>query len=212
MNLLKTLTSTSKRREATGPLSGRTLHLDRFQIKVEALIGEGGCATIYRGVDLLTQDLFAIKHFRLSGDPEAERDVQTEVAVMRALRDCPHTLSLCEFVSKPGEALLLLDLCEGTLAAEVMTRGGEMSHAEVMAAFLPVAQAVAAMHGLEPPLAHRDVKAENVLRHPQGGWVLCDFGSATPEQRVYESAVEISREEERVRKHTTPAYRAPEVS
>jgi len=44
-----------------------------------------------------------------------------------------------------------------------------------------------------------------------GTWVLCDFGSATSRARVYSTADEIAAEEEVIRKHTTPAYRAPEV-
>ena len=57
----------------------------------------------------------------------------------------------------------------------------------------------------------RDLKAENVLRHPSGRWVLCDFGSSSSTHGVYESARDIALEEEVVRRYTTPAYRAPEV-
>ena len=57
----------------------------------------------------------------------------------------------------------------------------------------------------------RDLKAENVLLHQAGHWVLCDFGSTTAFAGVYESANAIMVAEELIRKYTTPAYRAPEV-
>lgn len=57
----------------------------------------------------------------------------------------------------------------------------------------------------------RDLKAENVLLHNQGHWVLCDFGSTTSFAGVYESTNAIMAAEEVIRKYTTPAYRAPEV-
>ena len=57
----------------------------------------------------------------------------------------------------------------------------------------------------------RDLKAENVLLHQQGHWVLCDFGSTTTFAGVYESTNAIMAAEEIIRKYTTPAYRAPEV-
>lgn len=57
----------------------------------------------------------------------------------------------------------------------------------------------------------RDLKAENVLLHQQGHWVLCDFGSTTSFAGVYESTNAIMAAEEIIRKYTTPAYRAPEV-
>jgi hypothetical protein len=44
-----------------------------------------------------------------------------------------------------------------------------------------------------------------------GTWVLCDFGSATARAMVYSTVAEIAAEEDVIRKHTTPAYRAPEV-
>jgi len=55
------------------------------------------------------------------------------------------------------------------------------------------------------------LKAENVLLHQQGHWVLCDFGSTTTFAGVYESTNAIMAAEEIIRKYTTPAYRAPEV-
>ena len=79
MNLLKNLAGGAKKREASGPLTGRTLDLRPFTVRVEALIGEGGFATIYRAVDTASHEVYAVKHFRLSGDPEAERDVQVGV-------------------------------------------------------------------------------------------------------------------------------------
>jgi hypothetical protein len=57
----------------------------------------------------------------------------------------------------------------------------------------------------------RDLKAENVLMLPDGTWVVCDFGSATSRAQLYETPAEIAAEEEVISKHTTPAYRPPEV-
>ena len=62
-----------------------------------------------------------------------------------------------------------------------------------------------------PKPFHRDLKAENVLMLAGGTWVLCDFGSATSRAKVYAGVEEIAAEEDVIRKHTTPAYRAPEV-
>ena len=220
MNLLKNLAA-PKKREASGPLTGKILPISNRTLKVEAVLGEGGFATIYRAVDAVTQETFALKHFMLSGDIEAERDVHTEVAVMRALADCPHALSLHAAALRTDSAFLLLDYCQGTLASFLIECTGNnnsghsttsrLSNAEVTAAFLPIARAVSALHAMDPPMAHRDVKAENVLRRTDGTWVLCDFGSATSEQKVYSSPAEISQEEEIIRKQTTPAYRAPEL-
>ena len=57
----------------------------------------------------------------------------------------------------------------------------------------------------------RDLKAENVLQHSNGDWVLCDFGSVTDKPALYESTNAVLMGEEVMRKYTTPAYRAPEA-
>ena len=54
----------------------------------------------------------------------------------------------------------------------------------VFEVFHDVCQAVAYMHKNAPPLAHRDLKAENVLKNSEGRWVICDFGSSTARAQV----------------------------
>ncbi len=63
-----------------------------------------------------------------------------------------------------------------------------------------------------PVLAGRDLKAENVLHHSNGTWVLCDYGSTSAWSGHHEGSNDILVAEEDIRKHTTPAYRPPEVT
>eukprot|EP00983_Pelagomonas_calceolata_P102604 1158826-Pelagomonas_calceolata.AAC.6 len=56
--------------------------------------------------------------------------------------------------------------------------------AHAVQVFSEVCQAVQHMHSQSPPLAHRDLKAENVLKNCAGRWVLCDFGSTTHRAQV----------------------------
>lgn len=57
----------------------------------------------------------------------------------------------------------------------------------------------------------RDLKAENLLLGADGLWKLCDFGSTSTNHKRFERPEEMGIEEDNIRKHTTPAYRAPEV-
>lgn len=47
---------------------------------------------------------------------------------------------------------------------------------------------------------------------PDGLWKLCDFGSTSVNHKHFDTPDEMGLEEDFIRKYTTPAYRAPEVS
>jgi len=78
--------------------------------------------------------------------------------------------------------------------------------------FEQVCVGVAHMHSLAPPVAHRDIKLENVLGAADGRFILCDFGSATTERLTEQrTRQQVVVEEEKIHKYSTLMYRAPEM-
>ncbi|CAD7705229.1 unnamed protein product [Ostreobium quekettii] len=197
------------------PLVGKVVQVGQHRLKVEAHLGEGGFASIYRVKEVTSGEMFALKHLRLGGKETVDL-VRREAKVMNRLKGRPNILRLISVafggeVGAETDAYMLLDLCPDNLFRYLQRKEFKVSDGQLLEIFWAVCNAVAEMHSLEPPLTHRDVKVENVLRRPNKEWVLCDFGSSTSREQAYETPAEIGEEEENIRRHTTPAYRAPEM-
>ena len=85
-----------------------------------------------------------------------------------------------------------------------------LTEPEVISIISDVAEGVACMHYLQPPLLHRDLKVENVLIANPRRFVLCDFGSCSP-VKAATTLAECRILEEDIQKHTTLQYRSPEM-
>ena len=101
-----------------------------------------------------------------------------------------------------GEYLfLILDLCEETLEDFVKNCSEEM--AEIAPAIIrQVLKGICDLHHNDPPILHRDVKPNNILRDVHGKWLLADFGISRVLLEGATSHVSIQR--------GTEDWRAPE--
>ena len=79
-----------------------------------------------------------------------------------------------------------------------------------MSVFHQICGAVSHLHHQRPPIAHRDLKLENVLHAGAGSFKLCDFGSCM-ECPMLLGANNRAAVEEDIEKNTTQMYRAPEM-
>ncbi|KAM7257508.1 hypothetical protein ACFE04_013249 [Oxalis oulophora] len=202
-------------KEPTG-LEGRTIDVENLKIHVRNAIAQGGFSCVYLARDVLhPSNQYALKHI-ICNDNESLDLVVKEVSVMKSLKQHPNVVTLYAHtildMGRTKEALLVMEFCEKSLVAVLETRGaGYFEELQVLSIFRDVCNAVFAMHSQSPPVAHRDLKAENLLLGPDGLWKLCDFGSTSTNHKRFEKPEEMGIEEDNIRKYTTPAYRAPEM-
>jgi serine/threonine protein kinase len=110
---------------------------------------------------------------------------------------------------------LVSELLGQTLESQLSSRAEMYSPLEERLhcrAVLHCSAALDALHSLQPPLIHRDIKALNLmLRSDTSTWVLADFGSAVQQEpfRIdcQKQAAEVENE---CLRSTTPSLRAPE--
>ncbi|XP_050387052.1 uncharacterized protein LOC126803310 isoform X2 [Argentina anserina] len=197
-------------------LEGRSLDVGTLKIHVRNVIAEGGFSCVYLARDLVhTSKQYALKHI-ICNDEELLDLVMKEISVMKVLRGHPNVVTLYAHAimdsGRTKEALLVMEYCDKSLVTVLDNRGaGFFDENQVLSIFRDVCTAVFAMHMQSPPIAHRDLKAENLLLGSDGLWKLCDFGSTSTNHKRFEKPEEMGIEEDIIRKHTTPAYRAPEM-
>ncbi|RCV11149.1 hypothetical protein SEVIR_2G168600v4 [Setaria viridis] len=203
-------------KEQPGGLEGRTVDVGNVKVHVREAIAEGGFSCVYAARDMVNPARqYALKHVIIQ-DEESLELVRKEITVMRSLKGHPNVVTLIAHtildMGRTREALLVMEFCEKSLVSVLEGRGaGYFDEENVALIFRDVCNAVFAMHCQTPPLAHRDLKAENVLLDPDGAWKLCDFGSVSTNHKRFDKPEEMGIEEDNIRKHTTPAYRAPEM-
>ena len=197
-------------------IEGRTLVLVKQ-------IGEGGYAFVHLARDPQSGARFAVKRM-LAQEEEAARNAAAELALLKSL-DHPNIVGLVASSVRPldggrgDEYLLALEYCAGGSVAKYLVprvAGGRprpLREAKLLAIFVDTCKAIAHLHSLKPPVAHRDLKAENVLEGAKGVHKLCDFGSATT--AVVDCATASRKErldaEDEISRMTTMWNRAPEM-
>lgn len=110
---------------------------------------------------------------------------------------------------------LVFEYCPGSLINTLtlhQQRMKLMSEAVIIELICSVASALSYLHAMSPPVAHRDVKAENILVGTDGEFKLCDFGSSTRTAFLCRSRKEAQFAVDEIERKTTIAYRAPEMA
>lgn len=123
-----------------------------------------------------------------------KEDADTEYTVMRKLRGQCHHHFLCpvELLYARGRAYLVSDYLPGTSLDYYYRRAGKALVRRVFVErfCVQLLDALAAVHGMH--VAHRDIKAENIMVSPDGmQFTLIDFGIATSQacKDVYGTAL-----------------------
>ncbi len=82
---------------------------------------------------------------------------------------------MVRFFQSGGVGYLLREYVEGETLLDLVQKRGPFSAEETARIGLSLCRTLGSLHSQDPPLIHRDIKAENVIRTPAGEYVLIDF-------------------------------------
>jgi serine/threonine protein kinase/predicted DsbA family dithiol-disulfide isomerase len=151
----------------------------RYELR--EVLGAGAEGTTYRARLVEGGAIVAVKEMplRRAKDDKARELLSREAGILRQLHHEAIPRYLDDFTSGVGKTrafYLVQEYIDGrTLAEEEQDRRYDLS--EILALLEELLDVLVYLHGLNPPVIHRDVKPSNVMRRQDGGLVLIDFGS-----------------------------------
>jgi serine/threonine protein kinase len=153
--------------------------LDEYRI--EALLGRGGMASIYRGLDVRLQRRVAIKVISapLRTDPEYVERFQREAQAIARLEH-PHIVRLYRYGEAKGLLYMAMQYVDGAdLASALASYRKAGSLIEPQEAARIVREVCLALDDAHAQgVIHRDVKPSNIMLDRHGYVCLADFGLA----------------------------------
>jgi serine/threonine-protein kinase len=161
----------------------------RYQ--VEARIGSGGMAEVYRGFDPVLNRTVAIKvlHSQFARDTSFVQRFRREAQAAARLNQ-PNIVGVYDTGADDGTQFIVMEFIEGRTLAEFMATGRRPSPVQAAEIAGKICAAISAAHA--QGVIHRDIKPGNVMVTRDGTVKVMDFGIARvlgPETAPQTSAV-----------------------
>jgi serine/threonine protein kinase len=163
--------------------SGEVLNGEAGRYRLIEEVGKGGFGTTYRAENVDTGGFVAVKELRFDRieDWKAVELFDREAQTLAAL-DHP---SIPEYVDNfvlqnqggPPRFVLVQEFVEGVTLDDVVRSSRELDEADMERWFRQILEVCDYLHGLSPPVIHRDIAPKNIVIREDGAAFLIDFGT-----------------------------------
>ncbi|MBX3083985.1 MAG: serine/threonine protein kinase [Anaerolineae bacterium] len=171
--------------------------------RINAPLGQGGMATVYRATQESMERDVAIKVIETNEhtDKDFTERFRREAKTIASLSH-PHIIKVFDYGTQENYAYLVMELLPGGTLSKLMKKGAF----PIRAVYRVLQQLVEALdYAHVKSIIHRDLKPQNVLLDENRNVILTDFGIARLWQRF---PINLASLTEKVA--GTPAYMAPE--
>ncbi len=145
--------------------------------RIEAQIGAGGMAEVFRGFDTVLSRPVAVKILapQFARDPEFVERFRREARAAARLNH-PNVVAVYDTGAADGTNFIVMEYVEGRTLADFLGQGGKLTPARALEIAEHVCDALEAAHA--QGVVHRDVKTANIMITRQGVVKVMDFGIA----------------------------------
>lgn len=166
------------------PLPGAVGQVIALKYRIDQALATGGFGVVYKATAMATGQPVAVKEM-IATDPREFSLRRTffrrEADILRALQHVPIVPRLFDYVEEGTAAYLVIEFIPGNNLLTLLDQPGAKPYSlpRVAQWGAKIAEALAHMHKMAPPVVHRDMKPENVMLLPDGETIrLIDFGTA----------------------------------
>ena len=162
---------------ATKAAGRQKLVLSDGRYTTERVIGHGGMATVYLGLDESLERPVAIKLLadNLANDDDFRNRFQLEARLAGRLTH-PNVVQVFDVSEIDGRPFIVMEYVAGQTLSELLGKRGPLAEDEALELAL---QACAGLeHAHRAKLVHRDIKPQNLLVAEDGTVKIADFGIA----------------------------------
>jgi serine/threonine protein kinase len=182
--------------------SGTILH---GHYRVERVLGSGGFGHVYLGMDLTTNQQYALKEYLVTG-ANAQEQLKHEATVLSQLHH-PNLPAFQDAFIERGRYYVVLNYIEGNDLTDIIRiarqRNDTVPIGQIMGWLLSICDAVMFLHVQNPAVIHRDIKPDNIRITSNGTAILVDLGNA-------KASADGARTLFFIRHQGTPGYAPPE--
>lgn len=169
-------------RKRTGALAAGE-KLQNGQLEIVNRLASGGQANVYLARKADRREV-VLKEFILSNSDavgsliESAGEFETESTLLSQLSH-PRIVEMMEFFAEDRRLYLVLEKVPGeSLRKRVKSSGCPLSELETVELSLQLCEVLSYLHGLEPPVVHRDIAPDNIMFDEEKGIKLLDFSLA----------------------------------
>jgi eukaryotic-like serine/threonine-protein kinase len=173
--------------------------------KIVDRLGEGTFSEVYLARDNRSGKLVALKVLRpqYANQPDLISRIERETAILRKLNS-PYIAKLYEAGNANGYYYIAQEYVQGQTLGRWLAGRGAVSPLEAINLIQKLLKGLADAH--TQGIIHRDIKPENLMRTPDGGLKIMDFGIAR--QEILDGDSRLTRLGALI---GTPAYMSPEA-
>ncbi|KAG5507462.1 hypothetical protein JIQ42_07760 [Leishmania sp. Namibia] len=191
----------SRRAGVGAPRSGRHAHRETIEWKIgEEMLGKGGNAEVYLGINLTNGQLIAVKRVRLptcAHGSDAEQDPEAK-AILQQYRSLQEEINVLSRATHPNIVQyygssqnstyfnILLEFVPGGSLRHLLDNFGALSPGVILSYLHQALEGLAYLH--RHNIVHSDFKAANILITEKGKVKLTDFGTARLLNRPHATA------------------------